>query len=308
MAVRHHQRPARKSVEALIAAHHGVRGVINVERINQTRTAREQRQTARGGTLQNTLDQLGIARTPHQVRTQRTHAQNPATGQGSAVRLQRQKLSGSLRTRIVTARMLRGRHAGTVTHNRRTGMSHRRRRNVQERTHRMVQRRLQQGAGALNIDALIISPLATDRNLRRGMHHAVHAGHRQIHSLRVRNIAAHLLKTGTNRIRQKRRNTRIATLKNAHIITGTQQRQHALTTQQAARTGKEDALANTRREIRLLNRAQRTRGGIGVARRQRLRRLAEPRRRGGHRMRGRQAGCGLVGKGLTRRMRGHHTP
>ena len=209
--------------------------------------------------------------------------------------------------------MLRGRHAGTITHNRRTGMSHRRRRNVQERTHRMVQRRLQHGAGTLNVDALIISPLAADRNLRRGMHHAVHAGHRQIHSLRVRNIAAYLLKTGANRIRQKRRNTRITTLKNAHIIAGTQQRQHALTTQQTARTGKEDALANTRREIGLLNRAQRTRGGVGVACRQRLRRLAEPRRRGGHRVRGRQpgrrqTGCGLVGKGLTRRMRGHHTP
>ena len=247
------------------------------------------------------------------MRTQRTHTQNPATGQGSAVRLQGKKLSGSLRTRIVTARMLRGRHAGTVTHNRRAGMSYRRRGNVQERTHRMVQCRLQQGAGALNIDALIISPLAADRHLRRGMHHAVHAGHRQIHSLRVRNIAAHLLKTRANRIGQKRRNTRITTLKNAHIIAGTQQRQHALTTQQTARTGKEDALANTRREIRLLNRAQRTRGGVGVACRQRLRRLAEPSRRGNHRMRGRQpgrrqAGCGLVGKRLTRRMRGHHTP
>ena len=149
----------------------------------------------------------------------------------------------------------------------------------------MVQRRLQQGAGALNVDALIISPLAADRNLRRGMHHAVHAGHCQIHSLRIRNIAAHLLKTGANRIGQKRRNTRITTLKNAHIIAGTQQRQNALTTQQTARTGKEDALANTRREIGLLNRAQRTRGGVGVACRQRLRRLAEPRRRGGHRMR-----------------------
>ena len=135
LTVRHHQRLARKSVEALISAHHGVRGVINVERINQARTAREQRQAARGGTLQNTLDQLGIARTPHQVRTQRTHTQNPATGQGSAVRLQSQKLSGSLRTRIVTARMLRGHHAGTVTHNRRAGMSHRRRGNIQERTH-----------------------------------------------------------------------------------------------------------------------------------------------------------------------------
>ena len=115
----------------------------------------------------------------------------------------------------------------------------------------MVQRRLQHGAGTLNVDALIISPLAADRNLRRGMHHAVHAGHRQIHSLRVRNIAAYLLKTGANRIRQKRRNTRITTLKNAHIIAGTQQRQHALTTQQTARTGKEDALATTRREIGL---------------------------------------------------------
>ena len=199
------------------------------------------------------------------MRTQRTHAQNPATGQGSAVRLQGKELSGSLRTRIVAARMLRGRHAGTVTHNRRTGMSHRRRRNIQERTHRMVQCHLQQGAGALNIDALIISPLATDRNLRRGMHHAVHAGHRQINSLRVRNIAAHLLKTRANRIGQKRRNTRIATLKNAHIIAGTQQRQHALTTQQTARAGKEDALANTRREVRLLDGAQGTRGGVGVA-------------------------------------------
>ena len=119
----------------------------------------------------------------------------------------------------------------------------------------MVQRRLQHGAGALNVDALIVSPLAADRNLCRGMHHAIHAGHRQIHSLRVRNIAAHLLKTRANHIGQKRRNTRITTLKNAHIITGTQQRQHALTTQQAARAGKEDALANTRRKIRLLNRA-----------------------------------------------------
>ena len=87
------------------------------------------------------------------------------------------------------------------------------------------------------------------------MHHAVHAGHRQINSLRVRNIAAHLLKTGANRIGQQSRNTRIATLKNTHIVAGTQQRQHALTTQQAARAGKEDALANTRRKIRLLNRA-----------------------------------------------------
>ena len=76
--------------------HQRIRGVINVERINQPRTAREQRQAARGGTLQNTLHQLGVARTPHQVRTQRTHAQHPAVGQGSAVRLQRQQLSGSL--------------------------------------------------------------------------------------------------------------------------------------------------------------------------------------------------------------------
>ena len=247
------------------------------------------------------------------MRAQRTHTQNPATGQGSTVRLQRQQLSGSLRTRIVTARMLRGRHAGAVTHNCRAGMSHRRRGDVQERTHRMIQRRLQQGAGALNVDALIISPLAADRNLCRSMHHAVHAGHRQINSLRVRNIAAHLLKTRANRIGQQSRNTRIATLKNAHIIACTQQRQHALTPQQAARTGKEDALANTRREIGLLNRAQRTRGGVGVACRQRLRRLAEPSRRRAHRMRGRQTGrrqtgCGLVGRGLTRRMSGHHTP
>ena len=120
----------------------------------------------------------------------------------------------------------------------------------------MVQRRLQQGAGALNVDALIISPLAADRNLRRSMHHAVHTGHRQIHSLRVRNIAAHLLKTRANRIGQQSRNTRIAALKNAHIVAGTQQRKHALTTQQAARTGKEDALASARRKVGLLNRAQ----------------------------------------------------
>ena len=138
LTVRHHQRLTRKSVEALIAAHQRIRGVINVERVNQARTARKQRQATRGGTLQNTLDQLGIARTPHQVRAQRAGVHDPARGQGRAVRLQNQQLGGRLGTGVVAARMLRGRHAGAVTHDGRSRVRHRGRGDVQEGVHRVV--------------------------------------------------------------------------------------------------------------------------------------------------------------------------